>query len=461
MDYKYKMNKVSACVVTLMLTGCFSSGPSTISVSISDQATKKLLAEMNPSDFSVFYLDTQTFSKITTVYTDMLLVNQALDSADLRTINEYLPSLNSVRLRNYYDQNLSDLMQNFRYNEAMKSFNEELSGLSIASEHSQSQLQKIESHIDKYVALDKIEGKKTEVVQNEIANSKYRIVQLKQELERKVRGFQLRAGAIFKAKDVAYEHHNVFAAINNNCNRYSGKYKYRVYIGDLCFVKSLPPGVKFDIAMNKAYQKGFIDYIGHRFKLTNSSPAYNGTYLAEIDEIKQSIHHEKKQLDKVYGSLKKLNREAGTLSSIARNDRYKIEHFARNKTKFIETFLGQEFLDVKNKIGFGVDLNDPSSPLYLDVSDILANTPAVTLDNSYSADFKSNSSMVVIVVGKESGNPNFPVFMLPEVIDQSTIGAQETLYYNLGSNNTESVSDKGAFDTFVTLVGESYVRWKK
>ena len=90
----------------------------------------------------------------------------------------------------------------------------------------------------------------------------------------------------------------------------------------------------------------------------------------------------------------------------------------------------------------------------------MSNIHPVTLDSQFQVDFDSNSSMAVIIVDSK-GQEGFPMFMQPEVIDQETIGNMESLTYSLNSNNLESVSSNGSYDTFITLVGESFIRWKE
>lgn len=457
---KFKLSTLTVMMVTTtIMTGCFNSGPKNLTVDLGDSATRSLLGSIPPSNFNVYFLDNHTFQEISDIYMDKLLVEKSLSSPDIRIIEKYIPTLNSGALRGYYNENLNTFMQSFHYEQAIMSFNVGLRELQKELEVAQANVDKQSKIIDQYTAILTRERLAREDIEDEIEDSKLKLRSLENELSKEVDDYNFEHKKKIRFGDVSFASHDTFTSIKGACKRFTKGYTFTIKKGNYCFSKKLPKSLNLTRNELDRYKAGFTQYIDNRFMLTKSHPALIGSYVDKKDRLRQRTRVEISNYEDVYGSKKDIYEKSALYENTLRQNRYTVEHYIRNKTKFIEEYLGKDFVKIKTKISYGIDLSDPNSPLSRDVKSSLSNIHPVTLDSQFQVDFDSNSSMAVIIVDSK-GQEGFPMFMQPEVIDQETIGKLDSLTYSLNSNNLESVSSNGSYDTFITLVGESFIRWK-
>lgn len=458
---KFSLSRLAVMIVTAtIITGCFNSGPKSLTVDLGDSATRSLLGSIPPSNFKVYFLDNHTFQKISDIYMDKLLIEKSLSSPDIRVIKKYIPTLNSGALRDYYNVNLNSFMQSFHYEKAIMSFNEGLRELQKELEVAQENVIKQSKVIDKYNAILTRERLARENIEDEIESSKLKLRSLENELSKEVDDYNFEHKKKIRFSDVSFAAHDTFTSIKGSCKRFTKGYTLTIRKGSYCFSKKLPHSIKLTRNEFNRYKQGFTQYIENRYKLTKSHPALKGSYIDKKNQLRKRTRIEIASYENVNGSKKNIYEKSALYENTLRQNRYTVEHYIRNKTKYIEEYLGEDFINIKSKISYGIDLSDPNSPLSKDVLSSLSNIQPETLDSLYQVDFDSNSSMVVIVIDSK-GQEGFPMFMQPKVIDQETIGKIDSLTYSLNSSNLESVGTGGTYDTFITLVGESFIRWKE
>lgn len=185
-----------------------------------------------------------------------------------------------------------------------------------------------------------------------------------------------------------------------------------------------------------------------------------GTLEYERDKLNKEATKLKENFIRRHGSLHNLKKQRDSLSRKLNSQRSVVESMVINRNQLLNSYLTDEISDLKAVIKQGASLSNPDSPLYQVSLVTLKSIRSQTLDRNKRTSF-SNTSMMILAQVNAQNRAKFPIFINPVIVEQKAISEMDIYKLYLTHDNIEHVAPEGVVHTIVTLVGESFLDWKK
>lgn len=454
------MLKLHRICWVVILAGCFSSGPRDVQVVVQGDAATQIVSGIEHDDFLVYSISRTQVNEITNVYTDYIRTREFLTEGDYREYQAFLDTVITPELKSYLSRLLPIAVNNIDYTLAEEQYITELNVLQEKVRENDEALAAINEeqlHLDELNRQlnDKLKGIKAKETE-----AKQRLADIQIDFFTRLSSYNdIWPDYRIPSANLVFDRFRYITASENVCYASFRNYDIVYHKHGLCFVRSLPQRFSDQHPMYEAYKAAFKEYIDVKLFLSANNPMLDGT----LEKLKMEVTRE------VYGERQKLgangtfdatlkDRKAKLMVTVKR-DLYAYETMILNKNRHINALLEGNIGTLREILSDGIDLSNPSSPLYRVAIRTMNAIPSNTLNEQHKAPYSKESMMIIAQVNAEN-REKFPIFVKPSIIDQKSITDLDTYPVYLNHGNIEHVSQFGIVHTLVFMVGEAFLGWR-